>query len=232
MTSVVVGNGPSLTADQLDYIKEKGWYSVGVNRVYKIYDQTAWRPDIVFMADYMRSNPAEIASDCEIHLKEGYPVHARGDLGRQIPHKIAQDLVPFFDCSHSISCEPEDNWHPKSHIHPEYGTNEWHLPSLCKAGGTLFIAMQHCVMQDFKRIVLIGCDGEYTRDEKTNHFVPDYLPPEVERTPEQARMDNYNQAGAHKVAARECKVRGIKVYNASIHTVIPVYERIELAQIE
>lgn len=218
----------SLEPWQLDHIAQQGWYSVGVNRIYRIYEQTSWQPDIVFMADYMRGRPEEINNDISQHLRYGYPLRVRGDLGKFIRHDLAEGCTAFFDCSHSIAAEPDDMWHPKQHLHPEYATNEWHLPSYCKAGGTLFIAMQHVVMEGFGRIILIGCDGKYTRDEKTNHFIPDYLPPDVQRTPEQANMDNHNIRHAHKVAARECKVRDVEVLNCSVFSDIPQYQKVNL----
>lgn len=38
----IIGNGPSLTADDLD--KLKGEYTFSSNRIFKIYNQTEWRP--------------------------------------------------------------------------------------------------------------------------------------------------------------------------------------------
>lgn len=41
---VVVGNGPSLRAEDLQKLHEKGVATFGTNRVFKIFDQTDWRP--------------------------------------------------------------------------------------------------------------------------------------------------------------------------------------------
>lgn len=43
-TCVVVGNGPSLRAADLQKLYEKGIATFGTNRVFKIFDQTDWRP--------------------------------------------------------------------------------------------------------------------------------------------------------------------------------------------
>lgn len=43
-TCVVVGNGPSLRAEDLQKLHEKGITTFGTNRIFKIFDQTDWRP--------------------------------------------------------------------------------------------------------------------------------------------------------------------------------------------
>lgn len=45
----IIGNGPSLCADDLEKIK--GEYSFAANRIYKIYQQTGWRPTFYCVQD-------------------------------------------------------------------------------------------------------------------------------------------------------------------------------------
>ena len=202
-----MGNGKSLTPDQLDFIYQRGWSSIGMNRIYRIYDQTVWRPSMVFMADFPRNHQDELDMDVRLHQFYRYPIHVRGDLGKWIDHERLEKCKPFFACAHAYA---------------GIDTDEWHLPSLCNAGGTAFIAMQHAVLQGYTRIILIGMDGKFTGDETTNHFVPDYLG-DNDRTPEQARQDTENLQQGHTIAARECKVRGVEVINASTFTHLEQY---------
>lgn len=45
----IIGNGPSLTVDDLEKIKDE--YSLASNRIYKIFSKTKWRPTFYFCAD-------------------------------------------------------------------------------------------------------------------------------------------------------------------------------------
>lgn len=47
----VIGNGPSLKAEDLDKLKEKGIFCFASNGIYRIFDETEWRPDIWIMSD-------------------------------------------------------------------------------------------------------------------------------------------------------------------------------------
>lgn len=55
----VIGNGPSLTAADLTTLNQKGIDSFAVNRIYRIFPQTEWRPtyyvstDAVLARDYL-----------------------------------------------------------------------------------------------------------------------------------------------------------------------------------
>ncbi len=49
----IVGNGPSITAHDLDMLAENGEICFGVNRVYLGFEQTKWRPDYYVTVDEM-----------------------------------------------------------------------------------------------------------------------------------------------------------------------------------
>lgn len=46
----IVGNGPSLSVDDLEHIN--GEISFGTHRIYKIFNETTWRPTFYFAQDY------------------------------------------------------------------------------------------------------------------------------------------------------------------------------------
>lgn len=48
----VIGNGPSLTAEDLDTLAEKHIDSFAMNRIYKIFPQTKWRPTYYVNTDW------------------------------------------------------------------------------------------------------------------------------------------------------------------------------------
>ncbi|HJD45240.1 MAG TPA: hypothetical protein H9909_00215, partial [Candidatus Mediterraneibacter norfolkensis] len=47
----VIGNGPSLTAEDLELLK--GEITFAANRIYMLFDRTDWRPTYYFCADYV-----------------------------------------------------------------------------------------------------------------------------------------------------------------------------------
>jgi Predicted nucleoside-diphosphate sugar epimerases len=47
----IIGNGPSLRANDLDHIAQSGDISFASNKIYSIYGQTDWRPDYYFVSD-------------------------------------------------------------------------------------------------------------------------------------------------------------------------------------
>ena len=40
----IVANGPSLRPEDLDLLHDRGEITFGMNRIYKLFDQTSWRP--------------------------------------------------------------------------------------------------------------------------------------------------------------------------------------------
>ena len=47
----IVANGPSLTIEDLEVICNKKIISFGMNRIYKLYDKTKWRPTFYITQD-------------------------------------------------------------------------------------------------------------------------------------------------------------------------------------
>ena len=47
----IIGNGPSLNADDLDKLAEQGYVTFAFNRIYHIFDQTDWRPTYYMSQD-------------------------------------------------------------------------------------------------------------------------------------------------------------------------------------
>ena len=47
----LIGNGPSMTIDDLEKLHESHEICIACNRIYKIYDKTSWRADYLIMSD-------------------------------------------------------------------------------------------------------------------------------------------------------------------------------------
>ena len=47
----ICGNGPSLKAEDLNILSQRGEYTFGMNRIFKIFPQTEWRPSFYICED-------------------------------------------------------------------------------------------------------------------------------------------------------------------------------------
>lgn len=79
----IVANGPSLRSEDLDLLHRRGEITFGMNRIYKLFDQTLWRPTYYVCEDELiaQSQQAEInavpskAKFIPIELKWWHDVH-------------------------------------------------------------------------------------------------------------------------------------------------------------
>lgn len=157
---MIVGNGASLTVDQLDMLD--GVTSIACNRINLIYPLTPWRPTIYL-------HPESIAPDLP-YIRENIDLGIECWLGEH----YAKPPVGVMD----LEDAPNIHWIKDCHHHlynyddPE-ALDEWHLPQLCSFGGSVNMAMQLAVRKGFTELILIGCDLQY-RQNKHNHFSPAY----------------------------------------------------------
>jgi hypothetical protein len=141
----ILGNGPSL--NDLDFNKLKGETTYAVNRIWKMFDKTDWRP-----THYVRGEVAIKRQDVfedfiEMAKYPGIQWHMMAGLQR-IKQQWHPEGTEYF-----AACE--GSGHP------------WHLPMICAYGTVVHIAMQIAVRDGAKSIYLLGCDlGD-------KHFYPD-----------------------------------------------------------
>lgn len=201
----IVAPGPSLRMEDLDKLYTYGVFSYGVNRIFKIYDQTDWRPDIVSETDWSQ-NP-DVYQDITDYLDDGVWV-----------------LTVSGVLAHLNSQERLLQWHefPKLIIYQrcihvgEIVPIEWHLPHPCGYGGSTFMAIQHAVLGGAKIIDLYGCDFHYEPGQDAhNHVVDDYCP-DVSYPKHQAIARNEMLARAWRLAQVACKNAGIQIERLNV----------------
>ena len=216
MRAFVVGNGPSLKPEQLDKLIPE--ISFGVNRIHLIYDQTKWRPDHFMYMDMSGTTNHIYVPDLTFHSQQGYPCHIRSDIvAKFIEYGIRQQMeFPAKGWDINASMKNIKIVEQCPHIDSErHTTQEWHLDyTLCKQGGSVSAAIQLAVMEGYKPIYLIGCDGNLVGNGH-NHFTPDYV--DVDSMPvDMAMRANKTLELAHNIAGKECHERGIKIFNATV----------------
>ena len=212
----VIGNGPSLKVEQLNKIIPE--VSFGVNRIHLLYDQTAWRPDYYVYMDMSNTTNEIYAPDLSFHSQQGYPCHIRSDIvAKFIEFGIRQNTEsPLENWDINKSMQNIKIVEQCPHIDAERKTvQEWHLEdTLCKQGGSVSGAIQLAVIEGYNPIYLIGCDGNLEGN-ANNHFSADYVDRDS-MTVQMAILANKTLELAHEIAGRECKKRGISIFNATV----------------
>ena len=216
MRAFIVGNGPSLKQTPLDALSDD--YCFGVNRIHLLYDEVAWRPNYWICVDRSRALPYTLGDDIMLHLNAGEECYVRTDFKKWMSDVSGHENLRWVEnCPHDIA--------------DGTSAEKWHFPTLCKFGTGAMVALQIAVQKNYNPIYLVGCDGGYTDNEDKNHFTTGYLRIDA-RTAQQARVDNETLQMGHAVAQRECKARGIKVFNATVgKTVIKGWPYVDLEDV-
>lgn len=209
----IVGNGPSLTLEQLEKIKNEDCF--GANRIYKMFKKTEWRPQYYVIQDkYDMTKGVYDTLDVpylfisDIYWKEH---------GMKNPNAI---------CYHTERSLKQTSNLPFSEECSKF---------IQVASTVTFTMIQLACYMGYKEIYLIGMDHTYanvTNDKgviiwKNNvksHVFEDERPNEV------VANISYME-DAYKAAKKYCEVHDIKIYNATIGGELEVFERIDFWKI-
>jgi hypothetical protein len=218
----VIGNGPSLSARDLDVIQKHNIPTFAVNQIFKIFDRTDWRPSHYVVSDYFAVKNFE-----EYNSKIN---------GIKFINMNYAKLIDNFHADNAYYFIENDIMLLLSHLaKPKVGEEIYDLNS---GGTTLFSALQLAFYLGFSEIYLLGadnsfkyeksCDGELLVDGSVTklHFVDDYLPKNSHSALFDAQF-GYQTAEAYKSAASYAKEHGITLRNATRGGKLEVVERVD-----
>lgn len=207
----VIGNGPSLTASDLDRIRQQGIFCFASKGIYKIFPQTAWRPDVwgVSDLDYIGLKHKELDKlDGFVKLVCTQSYLKNGILIRDAVY------YPFIQAERTPRCFYRDVLRG---VH-FYGTITGKL-------------VNFAVYMGFTTIYLLGCDNTVAvkRDadgrkvidtSKELHFSRDYFDSEQERIKVYQNIDDLQHAVEYVNRSYDdlkwfCDDLGVKVLNAT-----------------
>lgn len=175
-----------------------------MNAIDLIYDKTEWRPKFYFCMDV---NPND---------------RHRWDAIRS--NLICERVFLYDDWKGRFSGD-NITWLPrckKHHPFPVYSKNalqEWHLPSICSAHGSMSPMMQLAVTMGYDEIYLLGVD---LWTSKKCHFDERY--PAFWVWEERNKIENH----IHEVARKSSP---IPIYNATIGGALEVHPRVDIYKI-
>ena len=216
----VVGNGPSLRLEDLEALKKNGAVCFGANNIFKIFNQTAWRPDYLCAVDILMEKKMSSLSARYPDIEFIVPKSFSGLSGSNVYH---------FQLKDDQNASP---W-------PKFGGK---LFSPVYQGFTVtYISIQLAVQMGAKEVYLIGVDHNYDLSEgqkefetrngfkfyrkqnEQNYFIPDY-------------HENNDLFCEHRVlenelayisAKRFADAEGVKILNATRGGKLNVFERVK-----
>ena len=207
----IVGNGPSLTMQDLALIQDKDCFAS--NLIFKIFDKTTWRPKYYFIQDrYADTGNILDTINLKCLFIGDYYWRTRG---MKNPNAI---------CIHSA----------RSFNHESVDFSEDMTKSLVSHFTITYTMIQAAVYMGYSDIFLLGMDHSYalTYDSKgnvtedstvSNHIFEDKNPKEVI-----ANIEGMNKA---YIAAQEyASTHGIKIYNATRGGKLEWFPRISLVE--
>lgn len=115
----IVANGPSLRIEDLNLLRERGEITFGMNRIYKLFDQTAWRPTFYVCEDELivQSQQAEInAIGAEVKfipvelkwykgvdIKQAVYFHINYSSEKRMPYSFSSDISRQVECRGTVT---------------------------------------------------------------------------------------------------------------------------------
>lgn len=220
----LVGNGPSLKAEDLDMIVDE--ISFGCNFVHKIYAQTQWRPTYHFISD-----SSTVRTAC-------WDIVRNQDLQRTT--MVIRDFA-----YQKMLIKPK-----KAIIAPSISIDEYYVSDNFLAyhyishATVMSMMLEAAMYMGFSEIYLIGVDAT-TSSDKGGNFSANYFTPQ-----QRAKLDkmkkkaikNYDVATRRKeIAERQrmvyskikeaAEAKGIHIYNATRGGELEVFDRVNFDDI-
>lgn len=202
----IIGNGPSLTIEDLQTIHKNKEICFGLNQIHVLYGKTEWRPNYLCVCDYMgiiHYYPEIIKNnDCIKFIAD------KKDIYR---NEQTKNEFLFYE-----NFESKD-----SHLTPNFSFD---ITKGIYSGSTVaYIALQICVYMGFSEIYLLGMDcsnwGKHFGEGYLNKDVP-YAAPPTQRI-----FSGYREA---ENLSRE---NNFRIFNATRGGALEVFERVDFDQL-
>ena len=217
----IIGNGPSLSAVDLDSIK--GEISFACNRIYNIFDKTIWRPTFYVCADRV-----VLFDEIDNIKKLDGPVKFVSTRAKKYG-RTKQDKLHYFLMSGPF----EINLYNRIQDGVSTDCSRYLSITQTVACNMLELAMY----MGFKEIYLLGVDHNYpiSIDKNGNRIVDESIKSHFEGggSKEKSIHVIFTDAttACYKVCEDYARGHGIKIYNATRGGKLEVFERIELERV-
>lgn len=226
----IIGNGPSLRAQDLDQLT--GEVTFAANRIYQIFDKTKWRPTYYLHIDVpMRK---EIEDAIRAYAAELGHMFTRVDI--KDPRDEEKSWEYPIEKLTKIYFEPEMYW--RVYQKP---WNQWRTyvcedvsSHFCDGATVTFEAIQLAIYMGFTEIYLLGVDFNYsiTYDAEGKVHKDDSIEDYFDGKRYDTTMCNYHtMLHAYQTAREYCDNHHIKIMNATRGGKLEVFERVDFDEI-
>lgn len=217
-TCFIIGNGPSLKADDLQMLWNKHIPTFGFNRIYLMYEKTDWRPS------YYVSQDEKMLGNCKEKVNQMNLDYKFIPLFHKYYHNISINSAYYFNL-----------------ITDEQG-NPFFSDDISKCVGSsttvACTAMQFAAYMGFTKIYLIGVDHSFStyKNDKgeiiNDETVRDYFSDEYFKDKAQLYIPNLDASTRAFMVMREyCDSHGIEIYNATRGGRLEVFQRVNLDEV-
>lgn len=215
----IIGNGPSLRAEDLETLKDE--YTFVANRIFKMFDKTDWRPTFYLSVD-------------DRVLKETENELLNLELGHMFLRYGKTKLTGPTNKLTKIYTEPL-YFEIKKYCNTAKYLSEDVSDHFCEGGTVTFESIQLAIYMGFKEIYLLGVDHNYSRTVdtsgklKVDETIKDYF--DKNRYKNTYPADLNTAQYAYTIAREYCDAHGIKIRNATRGGKLEVFERVNFDEL-
>lgn len=213
----LIGNGPSLKAEDLTALHQAGEITFAFNRIYNIFDDTPWRPTFYVSQDEkMLAGCADIVSEMSGSTKF-IPIQLHWW------HNIDIKNAHYFNIVNQAVDDP---------LKFKFSDDIAHC--IFNSSTVMYTAAQLAAYMGFSEIYLIGVDHHFhiSRNNQgeivVDDSVKDYFSDKYNEDKANLYIPNTELSTLTYYAMKDqCESRGIKVFNATRGGKLEVFERVE-----
>ena len=212
----IIGNGPSLTAEDLEVIHKHSIPTFAFNRIYLMFDKTNWRPT------YYMSQDEKTLKNCVDQV-------SAMDLKYKF---IPINLKFYMDISIKNATYFKMNHQPANSFSSD-------ISSFVGNSNTVaFTAAQFAAYMGFNKIYLIGVDHNFSvtvnskGDIIRDNSVKDYFTEAYNKDKDELYIPNLDESTKAYIAMKKyCDSNNIEVYNATRGGKLEVFPRVDFDKI-
>lgn len=220
----VIGTGPSLTIEDLELLRCNKEVCFGANRIFKMFDDTRWRPDYYFVQDYKII--------CEyieklIEINDGNMFISDITQTRYSEQINVKKFNESFTNIFNLYYDPEIE-SPNGIITFSEDASKY----ISEGMTVVYGIMQLAYYMGFSEIYLLGVDFSYSdmsgKDEnKNDHCCANYINKGEVINPPRPDIN----LRAYKVARKFAEEHNFHIYNATRGGYLEVFERVDLDKV-
>jgi len=205
----LIGNGPSLTIEDLNKIYENGEKSFGCNQIYKIFEKAMWRPSYYVIGD------GKVWEE----VKNEFPSNSTCFIRNFMGEVDKRNDIEYYSSN-------------GEKYYPGYPSFSNDLVQGVFGGRTVMYDMlQIAAYMGFKEIYLLGVDLSWGEDGKDTHFCKDYVNEELEKQIRENVKYKKEIEHAYMAARQFGEKHGIEIYNATRGGHLEIFKRADFDKI-